>query len=101
MLNADSCLMPMQIIPQKIKLAGENNTLTIQWSDGHLSAYPYQRLRDRCPCATCTDAGRPKPAAAGPLKMYTRALRPARGELVGRDALQIYWTDGHATALCS
>ena len=68
----------MQIIPQKIKLAGENNALTIQWSDGHLSAYPYQRLRDRCPCATCTEAGPPEPAAPSPLKLYTRTLRPAR-----------------------
>ena len=56
----------MQIIPQKIKLAGENNTLTIQWSDGHLSAYRYQHLRDGCPCATCTDAGRPKPDCSRP-----------------------------------
>ena len=91
----------MQIIPQKIKLAGENNTLTIQWSDGHLSAYPYQRLRDRCPCATCTEAGPPEPAAPSPLKLYTRTLRPARAELVGRYALQIYWNDGHSSGIYS
>jgi len=91
----------VQVVPQKIKLAAGNNTLTIQWSDGHLSAYRYQHLRDGCPCATCRDAGRPKPAAASPLKMYTRALRPARAELVGRYALQIYWSDGHSSGIYS
>ena len=43
----------MAPIPTKVKLDGANNTLTIQWSDGHTSAYPYHFLRDRCPCATC------------------------------------------------
>jgi len=27
----------------------------ITWSDGHLSRYPFQYLRDLCPCALCND----------------------------------------------
>ena len=79
----------VQIVPQKIKLAAGNNTLTIQWSDGHLSAYPYRQLRDRCPCATCTESGGPRPAVPNPLALYTKALKPDRAELVGRYALQL------------
>lgn len=91
-----------KLVPSKIKLAGENNTLRIEWSDGHVSAYPYQYLRDRCPCATCLDS---KPAATAPsgalgaLPMFKKALRPARAELLGRYAVQIHWNDGHATGI--
>ena len=89
----------VQIVPQKIKLAAGNNTLTIQWSDGHLSAYPYRQLRDRCPCATCTESGGPRPAVPNPRALYTKALKPDRAELVGRYALQIYWSDGHSSGI--
>jgi DUF971 family protein len=91
----------MQIIPQKIKLAAGNNTLTVEWSDGHLSAYPYRDLRAKCPCATCTELGPPPPHAPGPLALYTKALKPDRAELVGRYALQIYWNDGHSSGIYS
>ena len=99
----------MQITPQKIKLAGPGNTLTIQWSDGHVSAYPYRDLRDKCPCATCTGPDY-KPAAhhaleselaASPFPLYQKALKPERAELIGRYAVQIYWSDGHSTGIYS
>jgi len=54
-----------QIAPRAIKLEAGNNTMSVQWSDGHLSAYPYQYLRDRCPCATCSEMP-PAPPAASP-----------------------------------
>ena len=94
----------MQPVPSKIKLAGENNTLTINWSDGHLSAYPYQYLRDRCPCASCTghDYAPVQPQAAPTLlPMFQKALKPERAELVGRYAVQIFWNDGHSTGIYS
>jgi DUF971 family protein len=90
--------------PVKIKLAGENNTLVVEWSDGHRSAYPYRYLRDRCPCATCTghDYAPAKPpastAAVLPI-LGAKPLRPERAELVGRYAVQIFWSDGHSSGI--
>jgi len=86
--------------PTKIKLAAGNNTLEIHWSDGHVSAYPYHYLRNRCPCATCEEMGPPPEHASGPLPILgQKPLRPERAELVGRYALQIYWSDGHSSGI--
>jgi DUF971 family protein len=93
-------------IPRKVKLAGENNSVSIEWSDGHVSLYPYKFLREKCPCATCTDAqgtGAPRTnvVVESPLPMLQKALRPEKAELVGRYAVQINWSDGHSTGIYS
>ncbi len=88
--------------PKNIKLVGGNDTLTIQWSDGHQSAYPYRTLREKCPCATCTELGPPAHGAPSPFPMLgVKPLKPDRAELVGRYALQIYWNDGHSSGIYS
>jgi len=90
----------LQVIPKAIKLAGGNDTLTVMWSDGHVSAYPYRYLREKCPCATCTELGPPRAPAPSPLPLLgIKPLKPNRAELVGRYALQIYWNDGHSTGI--
>ncbi len=90
----------MPLSPTKIKLAGENGTLRVEWSDGHVSAYPYRYLRDKCPCATCTGQPAYKSPAPSPLPMFgEKPLKPSRAELVGRYALQIYWNDGHSSGI--
>ncbi len=101
-MNQVSMATTLQTTPQTIKLAGGNDTLTIQWSDGHTSAYPYRHLRDKCPCATCTASGPPRSQAPSPFPMFgVKPLKPQRAELVGRYALQIYWNDGHSTGIYS
>jgi DUF971 family protein len=87
--------------PQSIKLNGPGQTVVVEWPDGHRSAYPYQYLRDRCPCAACTGAhGGPAPPAAGLLPILgTQTLKPSRAELVGRYALQFFWSDGHSSGI--
>ena len=92
----------VQPVPKAIKLAGGNDTLRIEWSDGHVSAYPYRYLRDKCPCATCTDAGhRPAtPTSSLPL-LGVKPLKPERAELVGRYAVQIHWNDQHSSGIYS
>jgi DUF971 family protein len=94
----------VQAKPTTIKLAGGNDTITIQWNDQHLSTYPYRYLRDKCPCATCTDVSRShdRPPQAPPTSfpiLGSKPLRPDRAELVGRYALQIYWSDGHSSGI--
>ncbi|MGD0921583.1 MAG: DUF971 domain-containing protein [Terriglobia bacterium] len=92
----------MQPNPTKIRLAGGNDALTIEWSDGHLSVYPYRYLRDKCPCANCSELGARTPAADNPFPMLgAKPLTPEHAELVGRYALQIYWTDGHSAGIYS
>lgn len=90
----------MNLTPAKIKLNAGNDTLSIKWSDGHLSIYPYKYLRDRCPCATCEEAGPETAHPAGALPMLgQRPLQPDRAELVGRYAVQIFWSDKHSTGI--
>lgn len=92
----------MSATPTKIKLEGGNDTLVVQWSDGHASAFPYRYLRDHCPCATCSEIPRPGQAGASPFPMFgTKPLKPLRAELVGRYAVQIFWNDGHSTGIYS
>jgi DUF971 family protein len=96
-------LTSTQTAPKSIKVDAGNGTLGVQWADGHYSAYPYQYLRDRCPCATC--AGK-MPAAAEPVAppspfpmLGVKKLKPLRAELVGRYALQVFWNDGHSSGI--
>jgi DUF971 family protein len=88
--------------PTKIKLAAGNNTLGIHWSDGHESAYPYRYLRGKCPCATCEESFAVDDSAVGTLPIIgQKPLHPEKAELVGRYALQLYWSDGHSAGIYS
>ena len=92
----------MHPVPTKIKLAAGNDTLSILWADGHASAYSYRDLRDRCPCASCSEGGgahRPPPNLLPMLGV--KPLKPERAELVGRYALQVFWNDGHSSGIYS
>jgi DUF971 family protein len=89
----------MAIVPRKIKLDAGDGTMRIDWTDGHASSYCYQQLRDKCPCATCTDAHPAPKKTDGVLPLFAKPLRPERAELVGRYALQIFWNDGHSTGI--
>ena len=50
------------IFPQKINLVGRY-ALQFDWSDGHgHGIYPFERLREICPCNTCHDPRLPSDA---------------------------------------
>jgi DUF971 family protein len=94
--------MTLPPTPNRIKLAGGNDTLTIEWADGHLSVYPYRYLRSKCPCASCAELGLRPPVADNPLPILAaKPLKPEQAELVGRYAVQIFWTDGHSAGIYS
>ena len=89
-------------IPTTIKLAAGDDTLSIAWNDGHASSFGYRYLRDHCPCALCsegTGSGSPQPGFL-PIAGIS-SLKPERAELVGRYALQVFWSDGHASGIYS
>jgi ATP-binding protein involved in chromosome partitioning len=72
-------------------------TLSITWADGAESAYDVRALRLACACAQCVDEwsgeGRLDPAAV------PADVHPLRIEAVGRYAIQIAWSDGHASGI--
>ena len=75
--------------PRIVEKIGEQ-TLKIVWGDGHESLYAWEFLRLSCPCAACREA---KPTAAG---VHPMEIKP-----VGRYAVAIRWSDGHATGIYS
>ena len=98
--------------PTAVKLTGEEGTTIIEWNDGHRSPYPHQYLRNKCPCATCTDHGMKeadeddsadllKSTGVSQLPILGQGgpLKPTRAEMVGHYALQIFWSDGHSTGI--
>ncbi|MDE3180957.1 MAG: DUF971 domain-containing protein [Acidobacteriota bacterium] len=90
----------MAIVPVKIKLEAGGDRMAIEWADGHSSVYDYESLRGLCPCAACKGAGnKPVEKKAGVLPMFKPHARPLRAELVGRYALQIFWSDGHSAGI--
>src|SRR5246127_5145920 len=80
----------------------------ITWSDGHVSHYDFAYLRDQCPCATCNDERIRKSSLSGAgsasavaLPMFKPKPRAQKATTVGNYAIQITFTDGHATGIFS
>ncbi len=89
----------------------------IVWADHHASHYDFTYLREQCPCAMCDDERRKKEAVeahAGAGSNSGSALgtgavlpifkpRPTAraAKAVGNYALQIDFSDGHATGIYS
>jgi DUF971 family protein len=85
--------------PTDIELDTGGRRMRFSWGDGRSSAYDWEYLRWRCPCATCSGEGE----FAGELQHRTE-LRPEETvmvdlELVGRYAVKPTWSDGHDTGI--
>ncbi len=76
----------------------------VTWADGHASSYSFAYLRDNCPCAMCNDE-RAKAASAGArtaaFPMYKPRVTAKSAKPVGNYAVQIDYSDGHATGIYS
>jgi DUF971 family protein len=85
--------------PVDIRYDNACQRLEIAWEDGAETAYAYELLRWKCPCATCAgEMGIP-----GQLQ-FVESLRPEQYqlrsiELVGNYALRPTWADGHDTGI--
>ena len=71
--------------------------LAITWGDGHESVYDVRALRLACGCAACIDEW------TGEERLDDAAVpadvAPVRIQPVGRYAIPIDWSDGHATGI--
>lgn len=92
--------------PSDVKVyvtSGEGVAIT--WSDGHTSRYDFPYLRDHCPCATCNDErehkAQDKTHSADLLPMYKPRVTAKSATAVGNYAIQIQFSDGHATGIYS
>lgn len=86
--------------PVKITANRNSNELSLTWSDGHISVYPFSLLRYACPCAECRGGhanmrSEPDPQWFDlPIEDSLRTqLRDI--EAVGSYALTLVWEDGH------
>jgi DUF971 family protein len=80
----------------------------ITWTDGHVSHYDFAYLREECPCATCNEERERKQAfaTAGPasspvLPIFKPKPHAQSAKTVGNYAIQISFSDGHATGIYS
>lgn len=88
------------IIPTNIKAKKGSAILEIEWSDGETCSYPFDLLRNACPCAQCRGGHEnmhPEPdddVFLIPL-MDAKATRMKSLGGIGNYALNIEWEDGH------
>jgi DUF971 family protein len=87
------------LVPRSLGRDGPDR-LVIEWNDGHRSVYPWQHLRNNCPCAACREE-RQKPP--DPFRILKPAellpLQAVSMPRVGRYAYKIVWSDGHDTGI--
>lgn len=78
----------------------------VTWADGHTSRYEFPYLRDNCPCALCRDEREKKekikaPASSAVLPMFKPRVTAKRAQAIGSYAVQIEFSDGHASGIYS
>jgi DUF971 family protein len=80
----------------------------ITWSDAHSSHYDFAYLREECPCALCNDERAKKPrhvnspfTSGAVLPMFKPKVTARAATAVGNYAVQIEFSDGHATGIFS
>ena len=58
--------------------------LGVDWTDGHGSIYPFEHLRQACPCGACADVATPGTPATWPQEIKKQD-----------DSLRVVWADTH------
>ncbi len=86
--------------PTQLTADRQARIVTITWSDGHVSQYPFGLLRAACPCATCR-GGHENMSSEPPADAFFREMpegadtRLVSVEAVGSYAILFNWEDGH------
>jgi DUF971 family protein len=83
--------------PVRIHADRSAGSLAIEWADGHLTTFDFERLRWLCPCAYCRgEAGVPGWLDSSPT-LTGEQTRLVSIETVGGYAIAPTWGDGHHT----
>lgn len=89
-------IMAESFVPLEILRANQND-VRIRWNDGKDDIYNARMLRLACSCAACQDEMSGKRLIKE--SEVTLDVKPLNIEQVGRYAIQIHWSDGHATGI--
>jgi ATP-binding protein involved in chromosome partitioning len=81
------------------ELIAEERALRVLWNDGAESLYPYDFLRNHCPCALCVDEWTGKRKSL--MLLLPSNFRPMKIDPVGNYAVQVFWSDGHNSGIYS
>jgi ATP-binding protein involved in chromosome partitioning len=83
--------------PKQVRSEGRD--FVVEWSDGEVTKTGYHELRLACPCALCVDewTGERRVTAGD----VSEDVDLAEVKPVGRYALNLVWSDGHATGIYS
>jgi DUF971 family protein len=73
--------------------------MTIQWADGHQSAYDFELLRWNCPCAECAGEMGVPGKLATTSELQDDQIDLDQMEPVGLFGVRPYWKDGHNTGI--
>jgi DUF971 family protein len=99
---------PTPPVPKALHLDRKSH-LEITWSDTDIRRYPLATLRANCPCAGCKkfreEQEQQKTARRMSLTIlptdHTGPISVTSAEMVGNYALQIQWSDAHASGIYS
>jgi DUF971 family protein len=83
----------------------KDKQLEIDWQDGRKCVYPLALLRSLCPCAQCRQQRDEQARNRRKLTIlpgnYTGPIRVVDARMVGNYAIQIEWSDQHASGIYS
>jgi DUF971 family protein len=82
--------------PEAIDVAADH-ALVVTWPGSPPVSIPARALRDGCPCASCIEEFTGKKLLDP--STIPADIRPVAISAVGNYAIQIEWSDGHATGL--
>lgn len=93
--------MSLQTTAHRVAVHTDDQTLVIEWADGHRTVYPLDGLRNACPCAACRGHEHLGELPDPEVFRVPALLRweKLRLEPVGHYALRFHWDDGHSTGL--
>ena len=85
--------------PQTIEQISDQ-VIAIKWDDGHDKVYFADKLRSKCPCATCRDKeDNPQPSPFKILKANPNNVVFITWEYVGLYAIRFTFSDNHDTGI--
>jgi DUF971 family protein len=89
-----------EAIPTSITANRKEGRLHVEWSDGRPAAYPFDLLRNACPCAQCRGGHENMKPEPDPNMFIIPLMNASASKLkaldaVGNYAINIEWEDGH------